>query len=320
MLYCNQRIETMPREAMRRMQAEKLRKTVEWAREKSAFYSREMARAGVTDAQISALDDLKKLPFTTKAQLAEASPFDFLTGPLSGALRVRMTSESPAVTRAYTGGDIGLNAEMMARCLVAGGVHRASVLQIVLPCMNEDAMATQYAGEAIGATVVPADPQRPELCARQIDSLGVTALATEADSLPRLLDAGQTTRLAGKEGNLSSIFLFHRELAGPKKERAAERTGARVFHLYAPPEIGSPGMLFDCGQTSGMHVQEDYFYPEVIDPASLAVIGEGRVGELVLTALAAEAMPLIRYRTGQMVSLERSACACGRTLVRVKAP
>lgn len=319
-MYCNQEIETMSRLRMTELQNEKLRKTIQWAYEKSPFYSGIMRDAGLTGDSIQTLEDLESLPFTTKGDLVRESPFGLLTGPLSGAIRMQMIGVKEPITRAYTSGDIGRNVEMMARCLVAGGVNMSTVLEIMDDYASPNAISIQYAGELLGATVVPSEVDKIERSLEMVEKLGVNMVASNIQKLLQRLVASQALAHDVKLSRLTALFSFNDTVKNNIEEHLMSRFNANIFNLYAPPEFAYPGIAFECAEKDGMHLQEDYFYPEVISVENQEVLEDGRVGELVLTSLALEAMPVLRYRTGQIVSLDHSVCKCGRTLVRIKMP
>lgn len=319
-MYCNQEIETMPRTVMHRLQTEKLQKVIRWAYGKSAFYREQMRGAGLTDQSIETLEDLTKMPFTTRAHLSQHSPFGFLTVPLSNIIRMRMVGEDEPVTRAYTSGDIGRNVEMMARCLVAGGLNMASILQIFGEYSKENTLSIQYAGELLGATVIPSAIEKLDRCLMQTEKFGVNSIAANAQRILQLLVAGQALNYDMKKMKISTVFLTNSAVKNNMEDHVSGRFNARIYNLYSPPEVGCPGMMFDCGEKAGMHIQEDYFYSEVISLNHHGPVENGHVGELVITSLGLEAMPFIRYRTGQVVSMDREVCSCGRTLARIKVP
>lgn len=319
-MYCNQEIETMPRAQMLELQTGRLRKTIKWAYEKSPFYRDKMNDASLTEKSIETLKDLEKLPFTIKEDLIEQSPFGFLTGPLSSTIRMRMIGAKKPITRAYTSGDVGRNVEMMARCLVAGGVNMSTVLEVMDNYASPDALSIQYAGELLGATVIPSEVDNIERGLETVEKLGVNMIASNIQKLLQRLVASQALAHDVKLSRLSALFSYNNTVKNNIEEHLMSRFNANIFNLYAPPEFAYAGIAFECAEKDGLHLQEDYFYPEVISVENQEVLEDGRVGELVLTSLALEAMPILRYRTGQIVSLDRRACACGRTLVRLKMP
>lgn len=318
-MYCNQEIETMSRPKILQLQTERLQKTIRWAAEKSAFYKKKMEHAGLSYQSIRSLEDLASLPFTTKKELAAAHFADLLTGPISGTIRMRMVGAEQPVTRAYTGGDVARNVEMMARCLVAGGVNRASVLEVAEEYANENALNVQCAAELLGATVVPSAGMKLERVLEMADQLGVTMLSGNSQQFLQLLVAGQTLEYDLSTSGIKTLFSLNDTVKNNMESHLMSRFEARMFNFYAPPEFGCSGVAFECAEKRGMHLQEDYFYPEVISMTDHQPLAYDRVGELVLTSLAFEAMPILRFRTGQIVSMNQELCRCGRTLFRIDA-
>ncbi|MBP2631766.1 MAG: paaK [Firmicutes bacterium] len=319
-MYCNHEVETMPRAAMIELQTQKLQKMIKWVYEKSPFYKEKMASLELTDQSIQTLEDLQKLPFTTKEDLVNNSPFGFLTGPLSSTIRMRMIGEYKPVTKAYTSADVGRNVEMTARALVAGGVTMADVLQICEDYTSESALGIQYAAEILGATVVPTELTKLELQLEMIDKFRITAIASNAQQMLQLLVAGQALNYDVASMSISKIFSLNNDTKNNMGEHIASRFNAQVFNLYSPPELGCSTMMFECQKKCGLHMQEDYYYPEIINIINGRNVLDGHMGELVITTLSPEAMPIIRYRTGQMVAIDRDVCSCGRTLSRIKMP
>lgn len=319
-MYCNHEVETMPRAAMMELQTQKLQKMIKWVYEKSPFYKEQMESLGLTEQSIQTLEDLQKLPFTTKEDLVVNSPFGFLTGPLSSTIRMRMIGNCKPVTKAYTSADVGRNVEMTARALIAGGVNMSDVLQICEDYTSESAMGIQYAAEILGATVVPTELQKLELQLELIDKLRITAIASNAQQMLQLLVAGQALNYDVANMSVSKIFSLNNDTKNSMGEHIASRFNAQVFNIYSPPELGCSAMMFECQKKCGLHIQEDYYYPEIINITDGSNILDGHMGELVLTTLSTDAMPIIRYRTGQLVSIDREVCSCGRTLSRIKMP
>lgn len=318
-MYSNRQIETMPCGRMVQLQTERLRKIVRWVCEKSPFYKTKFAAAGIAAADIQTLKDLDKLPFTTKDDLKKASPFDFLTVPLSSTIRMRMIGSRNPIARAYTSGDIGRNVEMMTRCLVAGGVNMSTVIEVIDEYTSANALSVHYAAEVLGATVIPSEVDKIERGLEMVDKLGVTMLASNTQKLLQRLVASQAMNYDINLSKLKVLFSFNDTVKNNMEDHLMKRFKSTVFNLYAPPELGCAGIAFECGDKDGMHVNEDYFYPEVISVTDQKPLEAGQIGELVLTSLSLEAMPVLRYRTGQIVSLEPLSCTCGRNLVRLNA-
>lgn len=321
-MYCNEEIETMGRRDIVELQTERLKKTIKWAYEKSPFYQQKMNKMGLTDKSVNSLDDLCKLPLTTKNDLLAQSPYGFLTGPLSATIRLRMIDfECGSIARSYTNGDIARNIEMTARALVAGGVNMTSILQILADHASESALGIQYAGEVLGATVVPESIDDFVRVLQKIDCLGITALAGNSQQLLKLLATTNafTDNVDLLSSHVGTIFLLNDSLKNNIDKHLIRRFGSQLFNIYAPAELGLTAVAFECNAHNHLHLQEDNFYVEIINLQNQQPVASGSVGELVLTSLTLESMPVIRYRTGQIVRLITEKCNCGRTLVRLQA-
>ncbi len=318
-MYCNIGIETMSRAAMRQLQKERLQKIVKWAHEKSSFYRAQWKNINVEDIQ--SLDDIKKLPFTTKDDLIANAPFGMLAMPMSEIVRLHMIGEGKkTIARAYTAGDLERATEMTTRALVAGGVNISSIIQICSGHLTADVLGLQHAAEVLGATVVSVPTGKLEEQLDVINKLHVSTLISDPQHILQLVVAAQALDYDLQSMSVKTIFLSHNGIKSNMAAHIASRIGGRVFNLYSIPELFTPGIACACNAKKGYHIQEDYFYPEVVSLADGQVIRDGRMGELVLTSLISEAMPIIRYRTGVLVTLDHEKCSCGRTLARIHVP
>ncbi len=317
-MICNHEIETMPRPQLTALQTARLQKEIRWAYEKSAFYREMMEKERLTPDDIQTLDDLQKLPFTTKKELLGRSPFDFLTGPLSSALRVYSAGQGAErrMVRICSNGDVGRTVEMTARALVAGGVNRASVIKIGSSCPDASMLDIQYAAELIGATVLPSDGTELGQQLKMIDLLSANVLISDAPGLLRLLVAAQALQYDLK-AKISTLFCVNSELTNTMVSHLGKRYEADLFNIYTPIKSGNTAMFYGCERHKALHLQEDYYYAEIISMQDESVIHDGSMGELVVTSLAAEAMPFFRYRTGRIVSMDISPCECGRTFAKI---
>lgn len=320
-MYCNKEIETMDRAGIRNLQLMKLQKMLRWTYEKSEFYRNQMQMAGLRPEDVRSLEDLSRLPMTTREQLAAHSPFGLLTGPVSGVMRLHLVGEGERlVARAYNSGDLGRATEMTARALVAGGVSVASIIEICGECMDSNALGIQYAAEVLGATVVPAVGMKLERQVHMMDKFRVTDVFGNPQQILQLMVAAQALDYDLRNMSVTRVFSVNTSLRNTVSEHIASRFGVNVFNLYSLPELSTPGLACECEAKCGMHIQEDYFYPEIVSLAGGDPVEDGRMGELVLTSLASEAMPVLRFRTGQLASVDREPCACGRTLLRMRVP
>jgi phenylacetate-CoA ligase len=317
-MLCNREIETMTRAEMTKLQTSKLQKTVKWLQEKSTFYQEKLDKLGVRPDELE-LADLTGLPFTTKEDLAGHYPYGLLTFPLSAVVRMHTTGEAVPVAVAYTSGDIGKWLEMLARSLVAGGLNPTSVLQIAAGYgLSPEGFGLHYAAEVIGATVIPAGDLEPLEQLKQIEDFGVTFLAASAGQLLQLAEAARQAGIDLQALPVSTVYAIRTQVETGLTAQLAELYRADVIEIYGVNELIGPGIAGGCPARNGLHIQEDYFYPEIIDPVTGVLKAEGEFGELVLTSLGKEAMPVLRYRTGQLAALEHAPCSCGRTLVRLR--
>ena len=320
-MYANPEIETMPREALQALQLERLQKAVKWAGEKSSFYQDAFAKAGVSAADIQALSDIRKLPFVTPLDLRSHDVYDRLTLPLSGVLRFSY-QEQPAgeFLQLYTSGDVAHNVEMMLRGLVAAGVNRTSVVGVQGDLSDSRLLDVQYALEMLGAAVVPLGTDYRRWF-RLMDCVSMDAVVSTPQLIMQLVIQLQAVGKDIAAYPLRMLFsLNDMGLQNLLQRHVVQRSHARVYNFFAPPALGMAGALISCPAQQGQHVQEDYWYPEVIAFGTDTPVEDGQMGELVLTSLMAEALPLIRFRTGQAVSLCSDPCACGRTFVRAMTP
>lgn len=320
-MICNREIEMMPRGQLIQLQTERLKKEIRWAHEKSPFYSRMMQEHGLRPEDFQSLEDLQKLPFTTYNDMLEHSPFDFLTGPLSSMLRVRLSNGEKTVVKLCSNGDVGRGVETTVRALVAGGVNMASVVDVGGCYLSTSLCDIQYAAEVIGATVIPPDNSAIEERIRLLDLLGVNVLVGDSNSLLKFLIAAQAMGYDMQQSKISALFCLNTKLDNRIDDHLKKRYRADVFNIYAPLESGMTAMFYECEEHQSLHLQEDYYYAEIVNMQTGEVVTDGSMGELVITSLTAEAMPCIRYRTGQIAALDRrSQCNCGRTFARVIIP
>ena len=321
-MFANAEVETMRCEELQELQLSRLKKAVRWATEKSSFYQQRFAAAGVGPDDIETLADIRKLPFLTPIELRQVPAMDRLTMPLSSVLRISyMRQAAGEVLHLYSNGDIAHNVEMMARALVAGGVTKAQAVGVQGDMADSRLQDVQYALEFLGATAVPLGTDYRNWL-RLVELVSLDAVVSTPQLIMQLIIQMQA---AGKELSDTTIQRFfclnETGLMNLLRRHVVERAHATMFNFYAAPEVGTAGILFQCEAQQGQHVQEDLWYPEIVafggnDP----VEGDNAMGELVLTSLAAEALPLFRFRTGQAVSLRCEPCSCGRTFVRVSTP
>ena len=321
-MYANEQIETMGREELRALQLERLKKTVEWAYEKSAYYNQVFRRRKIKPDSIQSLEDIKKLPFLNLATLHRTDALDMLTLPLSSVLRFNLDIDATGeVTKLYTKDDIVHNVEMMVRCLVAADVTRGATVGVQGDLSDSRFLDILYALESIGVTVVPLGTDYRQWL-RLMEIVSFDTLISTPQLIMQLVIQLQATGKNIIDYPISKVFCINTSnIQNPLQQHIQDRTHSTVYNMYSPPELGFAGMLYQCNERKGLHIQEDYYFAELLHFDSEEVLEENdRMGELVITTLAAQAMPLIRYRTGQAVRRMSDPCKCGRTFIKVATP
>ena len=319
-MIANPAIEQMSREDMSELQLKKLQKRVEWAMEKSAFYYRKFTDAGISSKDIKSLEDMAKLPFTTLDELQNVSIYNLLTLPLSAVLRISRLGYNNSFIKMYTNGDLAYQIEMMTRVLVAQGLNGAAVAGLLGEASDSRLMDVQYALENMGVTVVLLG-NNPENIRELMTTCHVDVLISDFKQVMQLVVMLQANNISADDLFLPKIICMEEGLQNPNHFYIEQRLQAETAMVYNSPALGCGGIMFPCQEGEGFHIQEDYFYPEVVEYGTDRVITEPhKAGELVLTPLAAEAMPIFRYRTGQVVMRLDEPCPCGRTLTRLANP
>lgn len=319
-MIANPAIEQMSREDMSELQLKKLQKRVEWAMEKSAFYYRKFTDAGISSKDIKSLEDIAKLPFTTLDELQNVSIYNLLTLPLSAVLRISRLGYNNSFIKMYTNGDLAYQIEMMTRVLVAQGLNGAAVAGLLGEASDSRLMDVQYALENMGVTVVLLG-NNPENIRELMTTCHVDVLISDFKQVMQLVVMLQASNISADDLFLPKIICMEEGLQNPNHFYIEQRLQAETAMVYNSPALGCGGIMFPCQEGEGFHIQEDCFYPEVVEYGTDRVITEPhKAGELVLTPLAAEAMPIFRYRTGQVVMRLDEPCPCGRTLTRLANP
>jgi phenylacetate-CoA ligase len=313
------RVETLPRGDLERLQLERLRALVAHAGRVPLHRDR-LSAASVTPDRMRTLDDLRRLPFTTKADFRDTYPFGLLAVPMDEVVRIHASSGTtgkPTVV-AYTRGDLDVWTEVMARTLRTGGVDRGDVVHNAYGYgLFTGGLGFHYGAEAVGAAVVPVSGGFTERQLLALQDLGSTVLCCTPSYALHLAEAIEEAGL--RPGDLRLRVGFFGAEPWTEAMRTAIQTRLRVMALnvYGLSEITGPGVAVECPERDGMHVAEDHFLPEVVDPDTLEPVPPGTTGELVLTTLSKQGMPLVRYRTRDLTTLDPTPCRCGRALVRI---
>lgn len=316
----DQHAETMPADELAQLQLERLQATLHRVYRSVPFYRKAFDAAGFDPDDCRALADLRRLPFTTREQLATHRPYGLFAVPLREVVRLQATTVAAGgqAVVGHTARDIRTWSELVARVLVAAGVTRDDVVQVAFDYgLFPDAFGYHYGAERVGASVIPTGGAR---AARQVDILRDyrSTVLVAPPSVAREIADEVAARGADAKGLFLRVGVFGAE---PWTERQREDLEARLLlraaDTCAISEVLGPGVAGECGERRGLHLQEDHFVAEIVDPASGEPLPDGAEGELVLTTVTREAFPLVRYRTGALTRIDREPCPCGRTLARV---
>jgi phenylacetate-CoA ligase len=315
----NPEIETMSRAQIESLQLEALKNEIAYCIKNVPLYAERLGNAGVTPEKIQSLSDIKFLPFVTKKDMHSTYPFGFFGQPLKKIVRIHASSGTtgkPTVI-GYTQKDLDDWAEYMARLAYAGGAREDDIFQICFGYgLFTGALGLHYALEKIGATVVPSSSGNTDKQLMLMQDFGTTGLVSTPSYAEYI---GELARERGIADNLKlRIGLLGSEGCTPEMRNHIEKSlSIFVTDNYGMSELGGPGVSGECMERAGMHINEDHFYCEIIDPLSGEVLPEGSQGELVVTTLKKEGFPMLRYRTGDITRLVYEPCKCGRTSARM---
>lgn len=315
-------IETMARKDIEALQLERLRWMVEYCYQNVPFYREKLTEAGITSgSQIKTLKDLRHIPFTTKEDIRDHYPFDMLAVPMKEIVRIHASSGTTGkpTVGAYTKGDIDRWSDYVARIAMASGVTQEDIIQISFGYgLFTGALGLHFGLEKVGATVIPASSGNSEKQMMMLRDFGVTGLVATPSYA---LYLGELVRESGypKEAysKLRHGILGSEGCTEEMRRRIEENLGVYVTDNYGMTELTGPGVSGECELRCGLHFAEDAFLPEIIDRETLEPMEEGETGELVVTTLTREGMPVLRYRTKDITRLSYEPCRCGRTHVRM---
>ncbi|MBQ6551433.1 MAG: phenylacetate--CoA ligase [Lachnospiraceae bacterium] len=321
--YYQQEIETASRDEIIRIQNEKLVKQVRHVYDKVPYYRNLMDQKGVKPEDIKTIEDIHKLPFLSKSDLRDAYPYGLLGTDLGNCVRIQSTSGTTGrrVVAFYTQGDVDLWEECCARAIMAVGGTNEDVVQVAYGYGLFTGGAGLHGGShKVGSLTLPMSSGNTERQIQFMMDLGATILCA-TPSYAAYLGESLAERGYKPEDNKLKAGIFGAEPWTEEMRRSIEKSlGIKAYDIYGLTEISGPGVAFECEEQKGMHINEDHFYAEVIDPDTEEVLPEGSVGELVFTCLDKEAFPLLRYRTRDICVLTREKCSCGRTHVRMSKP
>lgn len=315
-----QKEEALTLEEKRVLQTQRLIKTVDRVYNNVEFYRKKMDDMGLEVGDIKSIDDLKLLPFTTKQDLRDHYPYGLFATPMEDIVRIHASSGTtgqPTVV-GYTKNDIAMWQDVFARCLTAYGVTKKDIVQVSYGYgLFTGGLGAHYGTEHIGASVIPISGGNTKKQIQLLQEFGATVIACTPSYA---LYIGETMKNMGidpRSTNLRVGVFGAEPWTEEMRGEIEDLFGIDAMNIYGLSEILGPGVAFDCTEKAGLHINEDHFVPEIIDPKTLEVLPHGTDGELVFTCITKEALPLLRYRTRDITRLDDTPCSCGRNLVRM---
>ena len=319
-MYWNKTIETMDPAQMRQLQETRLCDLVKRLYSGSEFYRNRFQEQGILPEDITKLEDLAKLPFTVKQDLRDTYPYGMFAVPASQIVRIhasRGTTGKPIVV-GYTKKDIGIWSEVMARAYTSAGINKHSVVQIAYGYgLFTGGLGAHYGAETVGASVIPISVGSTNKQVALMCDFGTTAIACTPSYALYIAETMREMGIDPKSTNLKTGLFGAEPWSEKMRDEIEKQLGISAHDIYGLSEIIGPGVACECEYKNGGHIYEDHFYPEIINPVTGEVLPIGEKGELVLTTLTKEGIPMVRYRTKDLTTLNREVCDCGRTLVRM---
>jgi phenylacetate-CoA ligase len=309
----------LPLPQLRQLQLQRLQGVVKRAYENVPLYRKRMEERKITPDSIRELADIQKLPFTVKADLRDTYPFGMFASPMTEVVRVHASSGTTGkpIVVAYTREDVDVWTNVMLRSFAACGMHQGDIIQNAYGYgLFTGGLGAHYGAEALGATVIPISGGNTDRQIMIMKDFGVTAVGCTPSYFIHLIERAAEMGVKMKELPLRVGVFGAEPWSESMRAYIQENTNVQAFDIYGLSEIIGPGVAIECPQHNGLHIFEDHFLPEVIDPETGAVLPDGAEGELVLTTLSKKAMPMLRYRTRDITTLTREPCACGRTICR----
>ncbi|HXG15655.1 MAG TPA: phenylacetate--CoA ligase [Calidithermus sp.] len=314
-------VERAPRAELEALQFRRLRRVLAWVAERVPLYRERLRSAGVSAEDVRSPADLARLPFTTKDDFRDTYPYGMLAVPLDQVVRIHASSGTtgkPTLV-AYTRADLDTWANLMARTLATGGVGPGDIVHNAYGYgLFTGGLGFHYGAERLGAAVIPISGGFTDRQVTALTDFGSTVLCCTPSYALHLAEALEEAGVDVKALRLRVGFFGAEPWTEAMRQALESRLGLMALDIYGLSEVMGPGVAVECPERAGMHVAEDQFLLEIVDPVTLAPLPPGTPGELVLTTLTKEALPVIRYRTRDLTSLEPGPCRCGRTLARIR--
>lgn len=321
MKYWQKEEETMPVAQRQVFQLERLQTTVNRAYKNVDFYKKKFDELGLQPDIIKDLSDISKLPFTTKKDLRDNYPYGMFAVPLRDIVRIHSSSGTtgkPTVV-GYTRNDLDAWNNMVARVMTAGGVSKEDIVHVSFTYgLFTGGFGLHYGAETIGASVIPVSSGNTQRQLAIMEDYKSTVLIATPSYALHIAETMEKMGMTKEQLSLKTALLGSEPWGDKMRKEIEDKLNVNAYDNYGLSELMGPGISGECECKNGLHINEDYFYPEIIDPDTLQPLPMGEKGELVLTTLKREAMPLIRYRTRDITRLYREECACGRTLIKME--
>jgi phenylacetate-CoA ligase len=311
----------LPTPILRELQLARLRAIVERAWSNVPLHRARMQESGIEPGDLRSLEDIAGLPFTTKADLRDTYPFGLFASPMRDIVRLHASSGTTGkpIVVAYTREDVEVWTSVMVRSLATCGLHAGDVLQNAYGYgLFTGGLGAHYGAEGLGATVIPISGGNTDRQIMVMRDFGVTAVCCTPSYFLHLIERAGQLGVDMRALPLRAGVFGAEPWTASMRKRIESAAGIKAFDIYGLSEIIGPGVAVECPCQDGLHIFEDHFYPEIVDPETGRVLPEGEEGELVLTTLSKWAMPMIRYRTRDITSLVSGACPCGRSLRRMR--
>ncbi len=321
--YWNGSIECATRSEIKSLQSFRLSQTVRRIYENVPYYRNKMDEAGVKIEDINSIEDLHKLPFTVKQDLRDTYPYGLFAVPTEEVVRVHASSGTTGkqIVVGYTENDIKLWQECCARALTAAGATKSDFMHVSYGYgLFTGGLGLHYGAEEVGMTVIPVSVGNTQRQITIIKDFGSTFICCTPSYALYLAETMAEMGITKDDIKLKAGILGAEPWTEEMRQEIEDKLGIKAYDIYGLSEIIGPGVSFECSEQTGMHINEDHFIPEIIDPDTGEVLPEGQQGELVFTCITKEAFPLIRYRTRDIAVLKRGECSCGRTLVKMLKP
>ncbi len=319
-MYWNETMECMDRDQLREIQSKRLTKMADYVYHNSPFYRQRFQEMGLEPGDIKSIDDISKLPFTQKTDLRDQYPFGFAAVPMSQIVRIHASSGTTGkpVVALYTRKDVDQWTEALSRCFTAYGCASSDIIQVAYGYGLFTGGLGAHAGATnIGASVIPISSGNTKKQITLMHDFGATALCCTPSYAAFLGEAMAESPYPKDEFKLRVGIFGAEPWTENMRGKLEESLGIKAYDIYGLSEIAGPGVGYECEHQCGTHLNEDYYYPEIVDPNTGEPLPDGTVGELCFTHLTKEGMPLLRYRTHDLTALHRERCACGRTFVRM---